>query len=108
MIVASFEKNDKALHLKINGHSGYSSDGNDIVCAAISGIFYSLVGYLANSFGERLTINDISSGNADIECDEEGIEALRMACIGMIQISEMYPDFVEVRNGIWKSKRGKI
>ena len=108
MIRARFERcGISRLGVCIEGHSGYSADGKDIVCAGVSAIFYALLGYLSNSFGDSLTVKEVSSGRAEIECPEEGEEAVRMACIGILQISENYPFCVSVENRIWNSKFGK-
>ncbi len=36
----------------ITGHAGYASEGEDIVCAAVSSISYTLVGALTNLVGD--------------------------------------------------------
>ena len=104
MINVSFIKEDSgSLRLKIFGHATYKENGQLIVCAAISAIFYSLLGYLKNAYGDKLTIHTLESGNADIECMDCDPEIFRMACIGILQISERYPNQICVQNGIWKS-----
>ena len=126
MITAEFKRTGSdRLSLVMNGHSGYSASEGDIVCAAASAILFTLIGYLsaplcvptnttevneqgnsnksANGVGLGLIINDIRSGYADIECGERGKEAMRMACIGLLQISEKYPACMKVRNQVWKS-----
>lgn len=105
MITASFikEKNG-ALRLKVSGHATYKENGQLIVCAAVSGIFYSLLGYLKNTYNDGLVIHALGSGDADIECLGCDSEMFRMACIGILQISESYPGQICVKNGIWDSK----
>ncbi len=126
MITAEFKRTGSdRLSLVMNGHSGYSASEGDIVCAAASAILFTLIGYLsaplcvptnttevneqgnsnksANGVGLGLIINDIRSGYADIECGERGKEAMRMACIGLLQISEKYPACMKVRNQVWMS-----
>ena len=105
MINASFIKeNNGALRLKISGHATYKENGQLIVCAAVSAIFYSLLGYLKNAYPGSLLIHSLEPGNADIECAGCDAEIFRMACIGMLQISESYPGQICVKSGIWKSK----
>ena len=100
MIKAHFYRNGDALRLTVKGHAGYSENGDDIVCAAVSGIFYALSGYLAN-FGGGLDVIALGSGFADIACSQSGEEAMKQACIGLIQMQESYPDFVSVDNAVW-------
>ena len=38
--------NPEKLELDIRGHAGYGTKGQDIVCAAVSTLFYTLVGNL--------------------------------------------------------------
>ena len=105
MINASFIKeNNGALRLKISGHATYKENGQLIVCAAVSAIFYSLLGYLKSRYSSALTIHSLESGNADIECYGCDPEIFRMACIGILQISESYPGQIRVSSKIWKSK----
>ena len=105
MINASFIKGDSgAIRLKISGHATYKENGQLIVCAAVSAIFYSLLGYLKNRHPDSLKIHALESGNADIECLGCDSEIFRMACIGILQISESYPGQICVKTNVWKSK----
>ncbi len=101
MIKADFIYSDGGFRLCLCGHADYREDGDDIVCAAVSGIFYATLGYLANS-ACSLKINRLGSGVADIECDEGGLEALKLACIGLIQIGLTYKGCIKVTNSIFK------
>lgn len=98
MINADFTKKDGRVRLVLSGHAGHSEKGSDIVCAAVSGLFYALVGYLSNMKKEGLIIHSMASGNGDVECSEEGEEAMKLACIGLVQIALGYPDHLSVSN----------
>ena len=98
MIVADFVKNDCWYRLTLNGHSGYFQDENDDVCAAVSGIFYALCGYLTNMKSKGLTINSMSPGCGDVQCSFEGEEAMMLTCIGLMQIMLTYPENLSVIN----------
>ena len=56
MINTSFYVNPKGerLGFRITGHSGYSEQGSDIVCAAVSSALISLVASLAGLFAGAL------------------------------------------------------
>lgn len=108
MIRADFYRDGERLCLTIKGHAEYGGEGNDIVCAAVSGIFYALTGYLTNMHREGVEIRAIGSGLADISCDGGGEEAMKLACIGLIQIEMSYPDCVLVNNRVWKWKCGSL
>ena len=103
MITANFSRDESGLRMSVKGHAEYSSGGDDIVCAAVSGLVYALLGYLANEAVE-FKINAFGSGVADIECSLRGEEAMKLACIGIWQISLTYPEYVEVENHAWNWK----
>lgn len=51
MITASFfKKNGKFNKFSISGHSGYANEGEDIVCAAVSGMVMLTVNNITESF----------------------------------------------------------
>lgn len=105
MIKAEFSRcEDGWLRLEIDGHACYGGEGNDIVCAAVSGIFYSLCGYLSNFHSDNIRLDRIESGHAEVRCAEVGEEFMKLACIGIWQISLTYPEFVEVKNNAWHWK----
>lgn len=88
----------------MEGHAEQGEAGRDIVCAAASGIFYALAGYLSNFRRESVRIEEVRSGFADISCDEGGEEAMRLTYIGLLQIALTYPDYLCVSDGIWRHK----
>ena len=89
------------------GHAGYSNDGNDIICAAVSGLVYALLGYLANEAVDS-RINSFGQGSADIQCANEGEEAMKLCCIGLLQIALTYPDFLSVSADAWNWRIGSF
>ena len=100
MIEAVFSGEEKRFSVKVSGHAGYSS-GDDIVCAAVSGIVYALAGYLLNEC-EGAVIGALRSGYADMECGGDGEVAMRMAYIGLLQLALTYPEFICVKCGAWQ------
>ena len=101
MIYVHFEcKNGNDYYgLTIEGHAGYSDNGNDIVCAGASAIAYTLLGYLNNLEIDTLNYRDCS-GDFYVNCvtDDERVEtAFEMAEIGFLQLENTYPQCVRVR-----------
>lgn len=107
MIRARFYKSGDCLRLTVSGHAGYSDGGDDIVCAAASGIFYALLGYLSSFHRDGLRIITVESGIADIECSPDGEEAMKLACIGLIQLELTYEGYVAVENSVWNWRIGE-
>ena len=63
MIIATFfKKNESYCGFRICGHSGYSEEGSDIVCAAVSSMAMLTVNVLSDEFGV----------SADLKVDENG------------------------------------
>ena len=107
MIKARFYRDGERLRMTIDGHAGYGRLGNDIVCAAVSGIFYALVGYLRSFKRDMTEICAVEYGHADIICDSECEEALKLACMGIYEVALTYPDHVKVENRLWNWKMRK-
>ena len=105
MIEASFARSDGRLLLDVIGHAGYSSSGDDVVCAAVSGIVYALAGYLVNEC-KGAVIGALRPGLASLECGGDGEAAMRMAYVGLLQLSLTYPAFVSVRCDAWRVNIG--
>ena len=106
MIDAGFFKEGDGFRVIITGHAGYAPEGQDIVCASVSTLFYAMVGYLNTLKDSKCRVHKLKKGYAEISCSELGEEALRMACIGILQVSEQYPQCVRLHNEIWKSRFG--
>lgn len=99
MIRAKYRTDGKAHSLLILGHAGYASKGNDIVCAGVSAVVYSLLGYLENHGEDLEYINtSIESGETQISCEggEKTAAVFELTAIGLAQISQKYPDHVAI------------
>lgn len=100
MIVADFSRSKRGIHLHIEGHANYS-EGEDIICAATSGIFYALCSYLLNFKRNSFRVNCLESGCADIDCDNDCESYLQMVCLGLFEISRAHPLNLAVLNRAW-------
>jgi len=98
MIKAEFTRAEDSLRLRLNGHAESGGQDSKLVCAAVSGIFYALCGYLKNVKSKGLIINSIAPGDGDVICSFSGEEAMKLACIGLFQIMVSYPGHLAVKN----------
>lgn len=105
MIKIDFSRRGGSISLKMQGHAGYSRGGADVVCAAVSGIFYALLGFLANE-ESGLEVGAIASGDVEIECAEEYESAMKQAYIGFLQIAMTYPGTAQVSESVWGARVG--
>ena len=97
MIRVNYLRKDDTHKLSVQGHSGWSQHGNDIVCAGVSSISFALLGYLHNADSE-IAEAQVDSGNLLIECsgEERVAAAFDMAMVGYLQIAKKYPQCVDV------------
>lgn len=82
--------------LVLRGHAGYADSGADIVCAGLSAITYTLMGFLKNN-EEKASMRD-EPGMCIIICPSgcRVDAAFEMAVIGYMQIAKQYPDNVTI------------
>ena len=100
MISAEFYRSGDLFTLRMQGHADTDNPSGNLICAAASGIFYALVGYLANEC-DGVNVKTLSPGDALVECCSDGESAMKQACIGLIQLALTYPDSVEVISPAW-------
>lgn len=87
------EEKDKVI-IDLIGHAGYNP-GNDVVCAAISILTYTLLNELANS--KVPFKHKVSPGKVHIETKR--IPAIRTVITGWRLLEEAYPEHVKLA---WK------
>ena len=109
MIDAGFYNTEDGYRVIISGHADYAPRGEDVVCGAASGVFYAFCGYLYNFCREGLKVHSVKDGFADVECGENGSEAVKMALLGLWQLAITYPENVSVHNGAfnWRMNAGR-
>lgn len=101
MIKIDFSRDSGRIRLKMQGHAG-----SDIVCAGTSGIFYALLGYLANEKKSELRVGKVASGDVEISCAEDYSHAMRLCYIGFLQIAMTYHGTLAVSESVWHSAVG--
>lgn len=93
---------DKQL-LTVEGHSGYSDCGTDIVCAGVSVLTYTLLNCLLDeeaSGNVKLVRNIVRDGYIELEIalfdfSRDRIKGIFDACItGLLMLEENYPQNV--------------
>ena len=106
MIRAGFFRENEGFRVVIAGHANHAPEGQDIVCSSVSVLLFALIGYLRTLKGSKCRVHKLTKGYAEISCSPSCEEFLRMACIGILQVSEQYPECVTVHNEIWRSRFG--
>lgn len=99
MVDVHFAFSPGRYRMTLRGHAGYNP-GNDVVCAGVSSIVFSLLGWLANA-SEHITTTramQYEPGRVDIDVSGDAVlqTAFDMALIGISQIEQSYPENVHV------------
>ena len=84
--------------LLIQGHSGYSTEGTDIVCAAVSTLFLTLVNSLYEMTNDLVSVRNEPGDGAIIwrsRVTTTGKILLKGCLIGLKSIAETYPGNVQ-------------
>ncbi len=107
MVKVTFEEKDNKLTLKLEGHAGQASKGQDIVCSSCSILAYTVAQLVTNAkgMGELKSIPEIKleAGEGCISCEpsEESYTALKSAYlfaeVGYILLAHNYPRYVELK-----------
>ncbi|MDX8417915.1 ribosomal-processing cysteine protease Prp [Absicoccus intestinalis] len=94
-------KYDEWFDIQIEGHAGYAPKGKDIVCAAVSALYQTLVQTIqTRHYGELKHIRS-NDGFEHVLIDavtEEGVGAIMAFITGCEEIASIYQDHVRVDN----------
>lgn len=94
--------NSKDYKLSISGHANYAEEGKDIVCAAVSILFYTLAASLEENMLKAPVEKEIGKGSSAIQCtpkpEYEGNVGLIywQALNGFQLMADAYPDHVKL------------
>ena len=70
MIKAVFkEEKGKTVSFSVSGHSGFETEGKDIVCAAVSGAVQTVIAVIDGKMGLAGCFSVNFSGVSDVSCD---------------------------------------
>ena len=98
-----FTEDERITGFSVSGHSGYSEEGSDIVCAAISAVVTMAEATINDVLGAKAKVR-VKNEEARVSltlpasCDEE--DAVQAVLAGMMltlcSMRDDYPDFIEV------------
>lgn len=94
MIAVSVKKG----RIEIDGHAGYGRRGEDIVCAAVSALAYTLAESLENLTDDSVKYS-LTPGRAFIECQnlsDAGRLITESFLVGIKLIAGSYPEFIYI------------
>lgn len=99
MVNAKYRVEENTHTLVVLGHANYDEYGKDIVCAGISAIVQSLIGWLEENYYKVNCISvDPKEGEVIISCEggDDIAAVFQMASIGLEQIADSYPDHMQI------------
>lgn len=107
MIDIAIDVDDDIFYYDSCGHANYDP-GRDIVCAAVSGLEYALIGYVLNTMKCQPARMTTGRGRTSIKVygsREDLLAVWEMTTIGMLQLAMAYPDHVRVNHsGLFDGK----
>lgn len=106
MVKVRFEKDGKSLILTVKGHSGQAESGQDIVCASVSILTYTVAQVVQEmhskgNLKKKPTIR-LESGDAVVTCKpnkayyNEALHAFSVVQTGYHLLAHNYPQYVEL------------
>ena len=96
MVKASFCIRENSAAFTVKGHSGFSEEGSDIVCAAVSSAAIMTVNTITEILGERDT-SKVKDGFLQFEASGKPARDMIMGLkLHLEGLSEEYPDYVTV------------
>ena len=101
-------KYDEWFDIQIEGHAGYAEKGKDIVCAAVSALYQTMVHTIqTRQYGELKHIRS-NDGFEHVLIDnvtQEGFGAIMAFIAGCEEIATAYPDYVNVDDELTQEAR---
>ena len=94
MIRIKIKEKPSGITISANGHANYNP-GNDIVCSAVSALFYAFGAYVTSTAGVECECK-FGDGYSMIKCTEGVDEAFKMFELGLRMIEAEYGDCVKV------------
>lgn len=103
--IGEFTKEDKPIHyININGHADYDVSGKDIVCAAVTTLFFTLL----EAVEEETTIiqGETGDGHAYIEyVSTDKMDIVERSIVrSWVHLVDNYPNNVQIKNNLTKNK----
>lgn len=101
MIEITIDKTNKIVDIR--GHAGFAEAGKDVVCSAISTLFFTLIHNLQNNCGKFKF--DYGTSGAYIKLvkhDTDSVGAFRTVCSGFELVAHEYPDNVKIKEASLK------
>ena len=92
MIIIKYEKRENGFGLWITGHAKYAEEGKDIVCAAVSALYYAITNYCIQN-AQRCDY-EADPGDSYVIAYGLDMEVFKAILTGLEVISEQYKDYM--------------
>ena len=112
MVTITMAKTDNTISLKVEGHAGQAEKGQDIICASVSMLVYTLAQYAKWMFErhqlKRSPLIELEEGNSRVilkpkkDNYAECLHAFFVVSVGFDLLARNYPEYVTF-NGLNKA-----
>ncbi len=100
-----FSEGESGFALKVSGHSGFDEKGRDIVCAAVSILYHTLLVSISKVAHVPQDITDFEGCLAtEVITDglgEDKLKVLRVLlhsfCVGLFEMVQEYPEYIHIK-----------
>lgn len=102
MITVDFISEGSHLNgFEIKGHSGYSEEGTDIICSAVSSAALMSANTVTEIFGCKAEAETEDGFLKFIlsEYDENAVKVLEGLRLHLEEVSKQYPEYITINNG---------
>lgn len=104
MVTISMTKTDNTLALKVEGHAGQAEKGQDIICASVSMLVYTVAQYVKWMYEQhqlkRMPLIELEEGNSQIvikpksEFMGKALHAFFVVSVGFDLLARNYSEYV--------------
>ena len=104
MVTISMNKTENTLTLKVEGHAVQAEKGQDIICASVSMLVYTIAQYVKWMYEQhklkRMPLIELEEGNSQViikpksEHIADALHAFFVVSVGFDLLARNYPEYV--------------
>ena len=99
MIEITYTKSKDEFVLDMTGHAGSNEPGKDLVCCAVSTLFFTLANRIGGISDEHSVLYKSGEGHIDAH-GKDTLEPFETILTGLTTLSEQYPEYITIKGDI--------
>ncbi len=102
--ISFYSSSDYITGFSVKGHSGYSDEGSDIVCAAVSSAVFMTVNMLTDIYmaDANVSVSDDPQNpliSLKLNCDFENYQKIMQGLLEHLKsLADDYPEYIKLRS----------